>query len=339
MPSEASSVADFTNSGKRSALGNPDRAAAAEHGELRRRDTVVGEHLLRQHLVARKHHAARIAAGVRLAQQLEPGDDVLVVGDDAVEFLEQVEADLRLPVRDAPRAAPSGCRRCRSGARRGRDSRRQLTTSYSVRYSAAACSRTPSSVSGGTSVSWTRTRMRRLRHRSGPAARAARRRAAGPRAPRSPRRARGRRASPAAAPTRRNARPRAGRRSRRDRRASPGREAAASMHCAQIAPPSKAWSADSSAATAASLPRSIRRGAAAAPGAGRDLAHARLQRVRAPEARGRAEIGASSAALSASRERAGEQRSEVAHRVERQRRLVRDARRSTAASIAARGMR
>ncbi len=43
------------------------------------------------------------------------------------------------------------------------DSRRQLTTSYSVRYSAAACSPTPSSDSGGTSVSWTRTSMRSRR--------------------------------------------------------------------------------------------------------------------------------------------------------------------------------
>ena len=56
--------------------------------------------LLAQRLVARQQQAARIAAGVRLAQQLEERDHVLVVGDDAVEFLEQVEDDLRLPLGD-----------------------------------------------------------------------------------------------------------------------------------------------------------------------------------------------------------------------------------------------
>ena len=55
---------------------------------------------MRQRLVARQQQAARIAAGVRLAQQLEERDHVLVVGDDAVELLEQVEDDLRLPLGD-----------------------------------------------------------------------------------------------------------------------------------------------------------------------------------------------------------------------------------------------
>ena len=32
--------------------------------------------------------------------QLEKGDDVLIVGDDAVELLEQIEDDVRLPVDD-----------------------------------------------------------------------------------------------------------------------------------------------------------------------------------------------------------------------------------------------
>jgi hypothetical protein len=74
-----------------------DLATARKHRELRRRDTMIGEDLLRQHLVARQQHAARIAAGIGLAQQLEIGDHMLVVGHDAVELLQQVEDHVRLP--------------------------------------------------------------------------------------------------------------------------------------------------------------------------------------------------------------------------------------------------
>ena len=74
--------------------------AAAEHGELRRRDAVEGQQLLAQRLVARQQQAARVAAGVGLAHELEERHHVLVVGDDAVEFLQQVEDDVRLPVGD-----------------------------------------------------------------------------------------------------------------------------------------------------------------------------------------------------------------------------------------------
>ena len=56
------------------------------------------QQLLAQHLVARQQQAARIAAGVGRAHQLEEGHHVLIVGDDAVEFLEQIEHHLRLPL-------------------------------------------------------------------------------------------------------------------------------------------------------------------------------------------------------------------------------------------------
>src|SRR4029079_8362535 len=59
-----------------------------------------GEQLLAERLVARQQQPAWITAGVWLAQQLGEGDHVLVVGDDAVELLEQVEDDLGLPLRD-----------------------------------------------------------------------------------------------------------------------------------------------------------------------------------------------------------------------------------------------
>ena len=58
------------------------------------------EELLRERLVTREQQPARVAAGVRLAHELEECHDVLVVRDDAVEFLEQVEDDFGLPFRD-----------------------------------------------------------------------------------------------------------------------------------------------------------------------------------------------------------------------------------------------
>ena len=100
MPSEASSVEDFTNSGKRSFFGIARLLAAREHHELRRRHAMIGEQLLGEHLVARQQHAARIAPGVGLVHEFQECDDVLIVGDDAVEFLQQVEHDVRLPIGD-----------------------------------------------------------------------------------------------------------------------------------------------------------------------------------------------------------------------------------------------
>ena len=100
MPNDASSVADFTNSGN----CEPPRLAVApvarqEH-EARGRDAVIGEYLLRERLVARDHHPARVAARVGQTHQLEERDHVLVVGNDALELLEQVEGDVWLPVGD-----------------------------------------------------------------------------------------------------------------------------------------------------------------------------------------------------------------------------------------------
>jgi hypothetical protein len=70
----------------------------AEHGELRGGDAVEREQLLAERFVARQEQAPRVAARIRLAHQLEKGYHVLVIGDDAVELLEQIEDDIRLPV-------------------------------------------------------------------------------------------------------------------------------------------------------------------------------------------------------------------------------------------------
>ena len=90
----------------------PHGAAHAEDGELRHRDAVVGQQLLRDALVARQHQAARVAAGVGHAQQLEVADHVLVVDRHVVEVLQQVEDHVRLQlgraaVRIAPRSLPT----------------------------------------------------------------------------------------------------------------------------------------------------------------------------------------------------------------------------------------
>ena len=57
---------------------------------------MIVQQLLRQVLAARQHQSARIAAGIGNADQFEIARDVLVVGRLAVEFLEQVEHDVRL---------------------------------------------------------------------------------------------------------------------------------------------------------------------------------------------------------------------------------------------------
>jgi len=61
---------------------------------------MVDEELLRQRLLARDDHAARVAAGVRDAQELEQAHDVVVEQDVAVKLLEQVEHDVRLELLD-----------------------------------------------------------------------------------------------------------------------------------------------------------------------------------------------------------------------------------------------
>ena len=85
---------------KAQALRRARRLAARKHHELRRRHAMIGEQLLREHLVARQQHAARIASGVGLVHQFQKRDDVLIVGDDPVELLQQVEDDVRLPLDD-----------------------------------------------------------------------------------------------------------------------------------------------------------------------------------------------------------------------------------------------
>ena len=61
---------------------------------------MIGQQLLRQHLVPRQQHAARIATGVRLMHQLQERHHVLIVSDDAVELLQQIEHNIRLPIDD-----------------------------------------------------------------------------------------------------------------------------------------------------------------------------------------------------------------------------------------------
>ena len=61
---------------------------------------MVGEQLLAQRLVARQQQPARVATGVGLLHEFEEGHDMLVVGDDPVELLEQVEDDIGPPFGD-----------------------------------------------------------------------------------------------------------------------------------------------------------------------------------------------------------------------------------------------
>ena len=96
MPIDDSCVSDFTMSGKVSRLGRRGLAAARDHREVRHGNAVVVEQLLRQRLVAREEHAARIAAGVGQPQQFEVADDVLIERADFVKRLEQIERDVRL---------------------------------------------------------------------------------------------------------------------------------------------------------------------------------------------------------------------------------------------------
>ncbi len=54
-----------------------------------------------QRLVPRQQQSARVATGVSLPHELEIRDDVLVVRDDTVKFLQQIENDVGLPVADS----------------------------------------------------------------------------------------------------------------------------------------------------------------------------------------------------------------------------------------------
>ena len=120
-----------------------DALAAPEHRELRRRDAMEGQQLLAQHLVARQQQAARIAAGVGRAHQLEERDHVLVVGDDAVEFLEQVEHHLGLPLEQRRAQLGERIEHAERSARRGRRraASRSRRTRCATRRSPSRCSR------------------------------------------------------------------------------------------------------------------------------------------------------------------------------------------------------
>ena len=71
-----------------------DAVTTAVDAEVGRGYTVIGEQLLREHLVPRNHHAARITPRVRLPQQLEHADHVVIIGDDTAEFFKQVEDNI-----------------------------------------------------------------------------------------------------------------------------------------------------------------------------------------------------------------------------------------------------
>jgi hypothetical protein len=90
----------FDEQRKLELCGNMDALVAPQYGETGRGNAMVGKDLLRQRLVAGDHESAGIAARIRLSHQLEERDDVLVVAHDALEFLQQVERHVGLPVHD-----------------------------------------------------------------------------------------------------------------------------------------------------------------------------------------------------------------------------------------------
>ena len=61
---------------------------------------MIGEQLFRERLATRQHQTARIAAGIRHAQQFQIARHILVIGGFAVELFEQVENHIRLPFLD-----------------------------------------------------------------------------------------------------------------------------------------------------------------------------------------------------------------------------------------------
>ena len=94
---EASLAHALDDQRQRQARRPPDFAAHRKDGEGRHGNSVVMHQRLGEILAAREHQAARIAAGIGDAHQLEIARDVLVVDDLAVELLEQREHRVRLP--------------------------------------------------------------------------------------------------------------------------------------------------------------------------------------------------------------------------------------------------
>ena len=129
--------------------------AAREHHELRRRDA-VDRPAAACTAPCRARAAGRAdCSRCRVAHQLEEGHHVLVVGDDAVEFLEQVEDDVGLPVDDRAAQLRQAVAEARAAAPRGPTVAACEMTSYSVRHSSISFSGRPSSDSGGTRLECT----------------------------------------------------------------------------------------------------------------------------------------------------------------------------------------
>ncbi|MEZ5283858.1 MAG: hypothetical protein R2712_03400 [Vicinamibacterales bacterium] len=101
MPKDASLGLALDDERKLCVLRPEDAAAPGEGGEPRHADPVVAN-FLRQRLVARDGESR----GLQLRQKpavSEIADHVLVELADAVELLEQVEDDVRVPARSASR--------------------------------------------------------------------------------------------------------------------------------------------------------------------------------------------------------------------------------------------
>ena len=88
----------FDNEGKGQPLGPFDLPPLRHHHEIRERDAMEREQLLRQDFVARQHQPPRVTAGVRHVQQFQIRHDVLVVYRHPIELFEQIEGDVRFPV-------------------------------------------------------------------------------------------------------------------------------------------------------------------------------------------------------------------------------------------------
>ena len=263
--------------------------------------------------------------GVRLAQQLEVGDDVLVVGDDAAELLEQVEADLRLEILDRR----AQLRQAVADADRPHVVARRAQAADDVELGPALGRRL-----FGDAVERLRRHQRLVdededaqpRHGLRRPARAARRRRAGRRAPRSRRRARAPRASRPAVRARRSTRPRPARRSPRPSPHRPGARPRPRGTAAARPSPRTRRAPIRARRRRRSLPRSIRRGrrprqapAASSRSGGRSVPGSNA-------AGSGTEIGGKELVLAGSGERARKQRGEEANGVQRERRLVRHAR-------------
>src|SRR5688572_14317052 len=82
--------------GKSKPRGARDLLALWKDTETRYGDAVVRQNLLGERLIMRKRQPSRIAARVRLSQEFEVADDVLIEERMPVELFEQVKRDVRL---------------------------------------------------------------------------------------------------------------------------------------------------------------------------------------------------------------------------------------------------